>query len=100
MRDPLDRGELLGPDAAAAGRHLHLLVPAEQRRRAVEILDLGDALLQLCKCGLHRAEPYLRQRRRAVGEATSPEADPRSFRDLGAIRDLLPQIPVLIAPPK
>jgi len=28
----------------------------------------------------------------------SPETDARSFRDLGANRDLLPQIPVLVAP--
>ena len=64
VRDPPDRGQLLGADGAAARRHLHLLIPAEQRRRAIEILDLGDALLQF-RHGLHRREPYRRDRRRS-----------------------------------
>ena len=57
VRDPPDRGELLGADAAAAGRHLHLLVPGEQRLRVLEIGDLADAFLQVCERGLHDLEP-------------------------------------------
>jgi hypothetical protein len=58
VRDPLQRRELLGADAAAAGRHLHLLVPAEQGRGTVEIVDLGDAFLQLGQGGVgHRRKP-------------------------------------------
>ena len=68
VRQPLERRQLLRPDTGAAGRHLHLLVPAEQRRRAVEIVDLADALLQACEGRLHllRNLPFRARRRRIV----------------------------------
>jgi hypothetical protein len=53
VREPLQGRELLGANSCSAGRHLHLLVPAEERRRPIEILDLGDALLQLGERGFH-----------------------------------------------
>ena len=53
VRDPAEGRELLGADAGASGRHLDLLVPAEERRRAVEILDLADALLEVGEGGAH-----------------------------------------------
>ena len=102
VRDPVEGRELLGPDAGASGRHLDLLVPAEERRRAVEILDLADALFQLREGGVHVPQPYAPQSRRG-GEPRRWSSNPgakRPFRGLGADRDLLPQIPILLRPKK
>ena len=68
VREPLERRQLLRPNTRSAGRHLHLLIPAEQRRRAVEIVDLADALLQACEGCLHRLRnlPFRVRRRRIV----------------------------------
>ena len=57
VREPAHRRELLRPNRRAAGRHLHLLVPGEQRRSRPEIRDLGDALLQLGERRLHGRQP-------------------------------------------
>ena len=94
--DPVERRELLGADAGASGRHLDLLVPAEERRRAVEILDLADALCQLCEGGFHdetvaktrerlRDAPVRSLARATCGLPSNPGAK-RPFRDLGANR--------------
>jgi hypothetical protein len=56
VRDPVESRELLRANACPAGRHLHLLVPAEERRRSVEIVDLRDPFLQLCEGSAHRME--------------------------------------------
>ena len=66
VRDPVEGRELLGADAGASGRHLDLLVPAEERRRAVEILDLADALLAVGEGGIHVCRPYRRHRARTA----------------------------------
>ena len=58
MREPPERRRAARRAPAAARRHLHLLVPAEERRRPLEIVDLGDALLELRERGRHRRVPY------------------------------------------
>ncbi len=76
VRKTLERRQLLRTDARAAGRHLHLLVPAEQRRRAVEIVNLADALLQACEGRLHRPRNlqfHVRRRRTVVSDENECE---------------------------
>ncbi len=53
--EPVERGDLLGADAAAARGHLDLLVPGEDRAGLLEILDRRQALLQLQVGRIHRA---------------------------------------------
>jgi hypothetical protein len=57
VRDPAERRELLRPDAAAAGRHLHLLIPGEEPTRLLQVVDLRQALLQLSVGLVHAAQP-------------------------------------------
>src|SRR5918994_2616085 len=59
VREPAHRRQLLGANARTAGRHLHLLVPAEQRRGPVEIVDLADPLLQGRERRFHARKPIL-----------------------------------------
>jgi hypothetical protein len=66
VRETLERRQLLGANRRTAWRHLHLLVPAEQRRGAVEIVDLADALLQARKRRLHCVATYLAARDRVA----------------------------------
>jgi len=58
VRDPPDRRQLFRTDCGAAGRHHHVLVPAEQGGRLDEIGDLGEAPPQLVEHGLaHNEKP-------------------------------------------
>ena len=50
--------ELLRAHLAAARRHVHLLIPAEERACPLEIVDLVDALLELRERGRHGRVPY------------------------------------------
>ena len=56
VRDPADGGHHLGAQRRTAGRHHHVLVPAEQGRRLHEIGDLGEAPPQLVERGLTHDE--------------------------------------------
>ena len=43
MCDALERRNLLGAGLASAGRHVGLLIPREERSRAVNALDLQES---------------------------------------------------------
>src|SRR5829696_5598901 len=55
--EAVERRQLLCAHACSAGRHLGLLVPAEQCRGTIEIVDLADPLLQGPNRRCHRREP-------------------------------------------
>jgi hypothetical protein len=44
--DPLERRQLRRPGRLAPGRHRHVEIPVEQRAGALEVVDLGEALLE------------------------------------------------------
>jgi hypothetical protein len=48
----------LGPCGRALRGHHRPLVPAEHAERAFEVVDLGEVLLQLCECRVHRGQTY------------------------------------------
>jgi hypothetical protein len=56
--DPTERRERLGAGGVPSGRHRHLLIPVQEPERAVEIRDLGDALLERTEIRVHRGAPY------------------------------------------
>ena len=77
--DAADRRQLLGPEGRPAGRHHHVLVPAEQRTRLRQIRDLGEALPQFVELRLtHERETYMRRASaaRLAGRRESSEDDP------------------------
>jgi hypothetical protein len=54
VRDLVERRQLLPADRAAAGRHHHGLVPEEHLQGPAQVVDLGQAGLQLVKTLFHR----------------------------------------------
>ena len=61
VRDPADRRECFGPSRVTAGRHRHLLIPAEHASRTREIRDLGEALTERAKVRVHLGGLYRRR---------------------------------------
>ena len=59
--DAAQRRERLGTRRMAAGRHRDLLIPGEHAYRAGEIGDLGEALSERTKVGVHRGGLYRRR---------------------------------------
>ncbi len=59
--DAADRREGFRTSGMAAGRHRHLLIPREHEERAGEVGDLGEALPERTKVGVHRGGLYRRR---------------------------------------
>ena len=59
--DPAERCERFRSGRVPAGRHHDLLVPGEDASCASEIGDLGEALPERAKVGVHRRRLYLRR---------------------------------------
>ena len=53
VRDPVERRQLLPADRAAARRHHHGLVPEQHLQGPAQVVDLGQACLQLVKALFH-----------------------------------------------
>ncbi len=59
--DTAQRRERLGAGRMAAGRHRDLLIPGQDVSRSGEIGDLGEALPERTKVGVHRGGLYRRR---------------------------------------
>jgi hypothetical protein len=57
--DAGERCRGLRAGGGALGRHHRPLIPAQHAERALEVVDLRQALLQIRKCLVHQQQTYL-----------------------------------------
>ncbi len=57
VRQPLQGGDLPAARRGAARRHVGRLVPVEQRRRRIQIVNFRQKFFKFPEFGVHRAKP-------------------------------------------